>query len=298
MGPDRARGRPPGRPRAPAGPRGRRVQGDRRGPRRPLADRRLAGLPRSRLRGRDRRRLDHDRRPPGRPVRRLGPRLERRDEPADPVRRGPHEPGLVRDDASGGCRRDDPGGPRRAGQAGRRAGRPGRRAVARDPRARDRRQPDHASPAPRHRSDPARLGAVRPGHRSIGPDDGGRARDQGPSRRAGLRPALHRRARRSRHGRGDPGRDAAPAPTGRPWSSTSGRTRRSCSATATACWRHRARRAGLRGCPDQRRPARRPGRDRARADRPGNARAAVQDHRLGAVVGRARLRRREPPSSG
>ena len=38
---------------------------------------------------------------------RRGPRLGRRDEPADPLRRGPDEPRVLRDDASGRRRRDD-----------------------------------------------------------------------------------------------------------------------------------------------------------------------------------------------
>ena len=52
---------------------------------------------------------------------------------------------------------------------------------------------------------------------------------------------VHRRPRRCRHGGGDPGRDAAPRrPNDAAWS-TSGRTPRSCSATATACSPRRAR---------------------------------------------------------
>ena len=45
--------------------------------------------------------LDDDRRAPGRPRDRRGPRERRRDEPADPVRRGPDEPGALRDDERG-----------------------------------------------------------------------------------------------------------------------------------------------------------------------------------------------------
>ena len=51
------------------------------------------------------------------------PRLDRADEPADPLRRGPDEPGLLRDDEPRRRRRDDPRGPRGA----ERARRPGRR---------------------------------------------------------------------------------------------------------------------------------------------------------------------------
>ena len=55
----------------------------------------------------------------------------RRDEPADPLRRGPHEPGQLRDDASRGRRRDDAGRPSRAQRArSRRSGsRPASRAT-------------------------------------------------------------------------------------------------------------------------------------------------------------------------
>ena len=79
------------------------------------------GPPREGVRRRDRRRLDDDRRPPGRPRRRLGPRLGGRDEPADPLRRGPHEPRLVRDDARRRRARDDPRGPDGAADARRSA---------------------------------------------------------------------------------------------------------------------------------------------------------------------------------
>ena len=53
---------------------------------------------------------------------------------------------------------------------------------------------------------------------------------------------------------------------------------------------------GLRGRADLVRPARRAGRDRAGADRQGHPRAALPRHRLVALVGRDRLRRR--PSAG
>ncbi len=58
----------------------------------------LAGLPRPRLRDRVRRRLDHGRGSPLRPLHGRGARVGGRDEPADPLRRGPDEPRLVRDD--------------------------------------------------------------------------------------------------------------------------------------------------------------------------------------------------------
>ena len=65
----------------------------------PRRHRGLAGLPRPRVRGRHRRRLDDDRRPPRRPDRRHDPGQRRGHEPADPLRRGPDEPGQLRDDA-------------------------------------------------------------------------------------------------------------------------------------------------------------------------------------------------------
>ena len=125
----------------------RRRPGHRRRPRRARRHRRLAGPPRSGLRRRHRRRLDDDRRPPRRPRRRRGPRLRRRDEPADPLRRGPHEPRLVRDAPRRRGGRDDPRRPRRP----RRASSPGWPTPAGidargHPRAGRRRQPDHASP--------------------------------------------------------------------------------------------------------------------------------------------------------
>ena len=64
-------------------------------------DRHLAGLRRPRLRPRDRRRLDHDRRPSVRSAQRRGAGLGRPDEPADPLRRGSDEPGLLCDDEPG-----------------------------------------------------------------------------------------------------------------------------------------------------------------------------------------------------
>ena len=71
VGADRP-GRGPGRdPGAPAGPGRGRLPGHRGRPRWPPGDGDLARPPRSSLRRRDRRRLDHDRRPPGRPGRRL-----------------------------------------------------------------------------------------------------------------------------------------------------------------------------------------------------------------------------------
>ena len=175
--------------------------------------------------------------------------------------------------------------------------RPGRRARPRDPRAGRRRQPDHAPPPARDRPDPARFGAVCAGHRPIRPDDRGRARDQGPSGCAGVRPAVHRRSRRRGHGRSDPGRDAPSCRPDDPRRRRRHERRDRPRRPPPSPRRIEPDRAGLRRRPDQRRPARRAGSDRAGPDRPLDARAAVQDHRLRAVVGRARLRGRGQPSS-
>ena len=157
-------------------------------------------------------RLDHHRRASLRS--RLGRcgRLGRRDEPADPLRRGSDEPRLLRDDES--RRRADMTSAVRdavndlvasvATEAG--------VDVRRHPRGHLRRQSDHASPAARHRSDGAGRGAVRAGHRRAGADLGVGDRPQHPSERARLRAALHRRPCRRRHRRRHPlGSAARPA---------------------------------------------------------------------------------------
>ena len=91
------------------------------------------------------------------PDRRLGPRERRGDEPADPLRRGPHEPRLVRDDARGWRRGADDGRAQGARRPARHARQQGRHQARRDPRAGDRRQSDHAPPPARHRPDAARA---------------------------------------------------------------------------------------------------------------------------------------------
>ena len=92
----------------------------------PGADRRrVARLRRRRPRHRRRRRLDDDRRPPVRPGHRRGAGLRRADEPADPLRRGPHEPGVVRDDEPRRRSPADGGGAPGARRARRRADRGG-----------------------------------------------------------------------------------------------------------------------------------------------------------------------------
>jgi ferredoxin len=96
------------------------------GRRRQAHHRHLAGLPRPRLRARHRHRLDHHRRPPDQPVHRRGLRVGRADEPADPLRRGPDEPGVLRDDEPRRRQGDDCGGARGHQHAGARGGRRGR----------------------------------------------------------------------------------------------------------------------------------------------------------------------------
>ena len=63
---------------------------------------------------------------------------------------------------------------------------------------------------------------------------------------------------------------------------------------AAAARRVEPDRSGVRGRPDQLRPAGRAGRDRAGADRSRDARAALQGDRLRPLVGRSRLRRGDP----
>ena len=92
-----------------------------------------------------------------------GARVGRRDEPADPLRRGPDEPRLLRDDEP----RLREGADARPSAAASRSSPPSsrsdaRRSIARrHPRDHARRQPDHAPPPPRARPDRARRRAVR-----------------------------------------------------------------------------------------------------------------------------------------
>ena len=118
-----------------------------------------------------RHRLHHRGRPPLRSAHRRGARERRRDEPADPVRRGPDEPRQLRDDESRRRDRADPRDPRVRRRAGRRALHGGRGGPERRARPHDRRQPDHASPVPRPRPHGAGRRAVRAGHRRGGDDE-------------------------------------------------------------------------------------------------------------------------------
>ena len=176
---------------------------------------RLARLLRGRdLRPRDRPRLHHHRRPPLRPRHRRGPRLRRADEPADPLRRGPDEPGQLRDDEPRRRRGDDP----------RRARRHQRRWSARPPpRPASRRELIFeavivGNPVMHHLLlgiDPVELGQapVRARHRRRA-DALGRGDRAAPAPgRPHLHPALHRRPRRRRRRRRRALRGARTSPT-------------------------------------------------------------------------------------
>ena len=113
-----------GRPAAGPGRRPARRHG--RCPRRQLGHRGLARFRRPGLRRRRRRRLDDHRRPPLRARQRRGAGDGRSHEPPDPLRRGPDEPGVVRDDEPRRTGAADGGGAAGGRRAGRRAhrGRP------------------------------------------------------------------------------------------------------------------------------------------------------------------------------
>ena len=91
-----------------------------------------------------------------------------------------------------------------------------------------------------------------------------------------------------RHGRGDPGRGAAPGRAADPGRRRRHQRRDRAGRPAPAAGRLEPDRPGLRGRPDQRRPAGRAGRHRAGPDRPRHARAALPGHRRRRLVGRAR----------
>ncbi len=176
-----------------------RVESDGRGARRLAGDRAVAGLPRQGLRHGGGRRLDDGGGTPVRPRDRRAGRRRGHDEPADPLRRGPDEPGLVRDDEPGRRGDDDRRDPRRARRARGRSRARGRRRDRRHPRDDAGRQPDHASPGARHRSGRARRRAVR-----------ARGRPGADASRLGAR---HRRASRTRASTCCPASPATSAPT-------------------------------------------------------------------------------------
>ena len=260
------------------------------GRRRRRGRRHLAGLRRHRARRRHRRRLHHGRRPPLRSVDRRGAGHRRHDEPADPLRRRPDEPGVVRDDEPRRRQGTDFVHPRRAQRADHRPVATGRVPCRRVARHRHRRQPDHAPHRAGHRSDAARPGAVHLGQCRGGANDRARSRARLPDRSRLPRP-MHRRARRRRHHGGDARRGPAPrrgmAAAGRRRHQRRDRARLHRS-TVRGVEPHRP---GVRGCPDLVRPARHGRGHRARAHRPRHARAALQGHRLRPVERRPRLRR-------
>ncbi|MEJ7696940.1 MAG: 2Fe-2S iron-sulfur cluster-binding protein [Candidatus Limnocylindrales bacterium] len=160
----------------------------------------------------------------------------------------------------------------------------------RDPRARDRRQPDHASPPAGHRPDAARFGALCPRHRYGGRADRRGTRGACPSGRPGLRPAVHRGTRRRGHRGRDPGRGTAQGGGDDPRRGRGHERGDRAGRPASTAGRQLTDRPSFRGRPDQRRPARRARRHRARARRPRHAGASVPRDRRGCVVGRPWLR--------
>ena len=159
------------------------------------------------------------------------------------------------------------------------------------PRGHVRGEPRDASPPARDRPQGAWRRSVRARRRHQPAAAGGRARSPGQPGSAGIRPPLHRGARRCRYRGGDPVGGSVRGRRGHP----DRRRRHEC--------RDRAREpraavggvepdgAGLRGRADLGGPARRAGRDRAGADRSRDAGAARARDRLRGLVGRAGFRR-------
>ena len=288
LGPRRARRRSRRAARASADASGRRMDRDGGGARR-LADHGdIPGVPRRGARGGVRRGLDDGGRTPVRPAHRRRARERRRDEPADPVRRGPHEPGELRDDASGRRGGVDRGGPRVPRPTG---GRPlcaGRRRARRRARARRGRQSDHAPPRLRVRPDRARWRAVRAGHRPCAHRAGSRPGCGRQPWRARVRVAVDRRPRRRRHRRCDPQRGAVRPGCRQPAGRRRDQRRDRAREPRSTARRLQPDGTRLRGCADLVRPAGRARRDRARPHRPGHPRAPVPHGRQRRVVRRAR----------
>ena len=253
-------GRPHRRPARPARPAarapGRRMVGDGGGPPGDAHRRRLARLPRAGLWRGLRHRLHHHRLPSGRDIERRRRGLRRAHEPADPLRRGPDEPGLLRHDEPWRRGRADRGRARRGERPDRRGcGRSGRRAQRHSQRGL-RRQPDHAPPAARHRPDRAGRRALRARGLGRAHAAGARHRPRRQSGRARLRPALHRGPRRRRCG----GRGALRSPAPGRRDGAHRRCRHQCRDRArqprAAAGRVLAHRPRLRRRADHRRPAR------------------------------------------
>ena len=275
-----SRRRRTGPPRRAPGARPRRWRSDGRAPsprRRRRSDRCcVAGLRRCRPRHRGRHRLDHDRRSPLRSLDRRGAGERRADEPPDPVRRGPDEPGVVRDDESRRRARAHRRRAHRARRVGRRARRRRRCRPRARPRDRARREPDHAPHRARHRPDAARVGAVRARHRRGGRRAGARSRPRPagcarstPGRASPVTSAPTRPRRCSPRARTEATRCSC--------SSTSARTPRSCSATAPASTPRRAR-------PDRR--------SRVRRSAAGNAPRRAPSSAYGSTASRSSRRSR------
>ena len=159
------------------------------------------------------------------------------------------------------------------------------------------RQSDHAPPRAWPRSDRARQGALRARDR---PGPKPRARELGLDRAPGAFvycAALHRRPCRRRHRRRHARRGAASQGRNDPYRRCRHQRRDRVRQSRAAVRLLLADRPGVRGRADLLRPARGAGRDRARAHRPRDARAAVQGDRLRSVVGRAGLRRGDRDAS-
>ncbi len=217
----------------------------------------------------------------------------RRDEPPDPVRRGPDEPRVLRDDEPG---IRDPAHRRGAivrRRADRRSLRAGGRGPDRHPGAHRGRQPDHASPVPGPGSDRAGRGAVRAGdrRRRAPPRDG--PEPPHPPGRARLPAAVHRRTRRRGHRGRDPVRGAVPTGDRQP-----DRRRRDERGDRPGqprpdAGRVEPHRSGVRRRADQLRSAGGAGRDRTRPHRRADARAALHRDRGRSLVRRTGVRRVE-----
>ena len=289
MGARRARRRP-GRPPGPSARASGGIRRDhRRGARRLDDHGRVARAARPRVRDRVRHRLDDRRGPPVRPAHRRGAGVRRRDEPADPLRRGPHEPRVLRHAQPRVGEGADEGHSWLSREAHGRARDRGRDRAHGHPRGDARREPDHASPPARDRSDSTRRRTLRADdRRGRTPARSGPGTPGTPGRSC-LRAALHRGARRRRLGRRHPLRGPAPRERGEPHRGRRDQRGDRSRQPRPAARRLEPDRAGIRGRTDLVRPARRSGCDRARPHRSRDARAARPRDRVRRVVGRARV---------
>ena len=264
-----------------------------RGPRRVGRHGDLAGLPRRGVRDRVRRRLDDRRRPPLRPAHRRRARVGGRDEPADPLRRGPDEPRLVRHAQRRLGEGAHAGGPRLPREADRRAV-PRRRASSGRTSSRSRSSGIPScitSCSESTRPSSAARRSRSPSTQALRLHAGELGLPVNPGARAYVLPCIAGHV-----GADTAGVILAEAPhladEVQPRSSTSARTPRSCSATASGCSPRRARRGpafegaqiscGQRAAPGAI--------ERVRIDRRRSSRASRD--RLRRLVGRARVSRR------